>query len=288
MRGAESAVDGGAGSDTLVIGAGTSVTAVNFAVVAGADQTTGDAASIRNFENLDAGAVTTALAVTGSSAANSITTGSGNDSIDGGGGADIIHAGAGDDTVTYHGTEASIDAGAGVNTLVLQARTDLNLGHVDQTDGDATTVMNFQNVDASALGAAQGVSIVGSSAANTIVGGGGDDTIDGAGGADVVHAGAGNDVVAYRGTETLLDGGSGSNTLQLKAMATVNLANADQTTGDTVNVGGFANVDASVLGPAQGVSITGSTAANSITGGAGNDIIDGSGGADVVNAGSRQ
>src|SRR5450631_3160766 len=286
LRGAEALVDGGAGSDTLVISAGTSVTGVNFAVATGADQTTGDAVSVRNFENLDASPVTTALAVTGSAVANTITTGSGDDSIDGGGGADVVTAGAGDDTVTYHGTEASIDAGTGVNTLLLQAVTDLNLGHVDQTVGDATTVMNFQNVDASALGAAQGVSIIGSSAANTIVGGGGDDTIDGAGGADIVHAGAGDDVVAYRGTESLLDGGSGSNTLQLKAMVTVNLANADQTTGDAVNVSAFANVDASALGPAQGVSITGSASANTIAGGAGNDIIDGGGGADVINAGA--
>src|SRR5450432_3954212 len=286
LHGAEALVDGGTGSDTLVISAGTTVTGVNFAVVAGADQTTGDAVSVRNFENLDASPVTTALAVTGSAVANTITTGSGDDSIDGGGGADVVNAGAGDDTVTYHGTEASIDAGTGVNTLLLQAVTDLNLGHVDQTVGDATTVMNFQNVDASALGAAQGVSIIGSSAANTIVGGGGDDTIDGAGGADIVHAGAGDDVVAYRGTESLLDGGSGSNTLQLKAMVTVNLANADQTTGDAVNVSAFANVDASALGPAQGVSITGSASANTIAGGAGNDIIDGAGGADVINAGA--
>ena len=32
--------------------------------------------------------------------------------------------------------------------------------------------------------------------------------------------------------------------MQLKTTATVDLANADETTGDTVNVGGFANVDA--------------------------------------------
>ncbi len=239
VHGTEASVDGGAGSDTLVLIAGTSVTGVNFAVAAGADQTTGDAVAVKNFENLDASAVTTALTVTGSSAANTILTGSGDDVIDAGGGADIVSAGAGDDTVTYHGTEASIDAGTGVNTLVLQGVTDVNLGRVDQTVGDATTVMNFQNVDASALGAAQGVNIVGSSVANTIIGSAGDDVIDGAGGADIIHAGAGNDIVAYRGTESLLDGGSGSNTLQLKMVVTVNLANADETSGDSVNVIGF-------------------------------------------------
>src|SRR5207244_9507103 len=71
-------------------------------------------------------------------------------------------------------------------------------------------------------------------------------------------------------------------------LATVDLTNADQTIGDSVNVSGFANVDASALGPAQGVSITGSASANSITGGAGNDVIDGGGGADVINARSEE
>ena len=286
VHGTEASVDGGAGSDTLVLVAGTSVTGVNFAVTAGADQTTGDTVTVKNFENLDASAVTTALSVIGSAVANTIVTGSGDDIIDAGGGADTVNAGAGNDTVTYHGTEAVIDGGTGVNTLLLQGVTDVNLGRVDQTVGDATTVMNFQNVDASALGAAQGVDIVGSAAANTIIGSAGDDVIDGAGGADVIQAGAGNDIVAYRGTESLLDGGTGSNTLQLKTVVTVNLANGDETSGDSVNVTGFSNVDASALGAAQGVSITGSSSANSITGGAGNDVIDGGGGADLIDAGS--
>jgi len=45
-------------------------------------------------------------------------------------------------------------------------------------------VMNFQNVDASALSATEGVNLIGSSSANTIIGGLGNDVIDGAGGAD--------------------------------------------------------------------------------------------------------
>ncbi|WP_407156418.1 hypothetical protein [Bradyrhizobium sp. STM 3557] len=285
IHGTEVAVDGGAGSDTLVVGAGSAISAINFSVAAGADQTSGDGVLVANFENLDAGALTTALTVTGSSAANSIITGSGNDSVDGRGGADVIATGAGDDIVTYYGTEASIDAGAGVNTLVLQAVTDVNLGHVDQTVGDVVTVSNFQNVDASALGSAQGINAIGSALANVILGGAGNDTIDGGGGADVIDAGAGDDIVAYRGTEASIAGGAGDNTLQLKTVATVDLASADQTTGDSVNVSGFENVDASALTAAQGVSISGDALGNTITGGAGNDTIDGRAGADVIDAG---
>jgi Ca2+-binding RTX toxin-like protein len=100
-HGSEVSVDGGIGTDTLIIAAGSSVSAVNFSVAAGADQTTGDAVSVTNFENLDASALNSALLVTGSGSANTLTTGSGNDTIDGGGGADVIGAGGGNDTVSY-------------------------------------------------------------------------------------------------------------------------------------------------------------------------------------------
>jgi len=82
---------------------------------------------------------------------------------------------------------------------------------------------------------------------DTITGGSGDDTIDGGGGADIIAAGGGNDSVTYRGTEASIDGGAGINTLVMRTAATVNLANADQTVGDTAGVTNFQNVDASAL-----------------------------------------
>ena len=163
-RGTETSIDGGTGTDTLILAVAGGTTAINLAVAAGSDQTTGDSVSITNFESIDASALSSALTVTGSASANTITTGSGNDTIDGGGGADVIAAGAGTDTVTYRGTETSIDGGTGTNTLVMQAATTVNLGNADQTTGDSTAVNNFQNVDASALFSA--VSITGSAAAN--------------------------------------------------------------------------------------------------------------------------
>jgi hypothetical protein len=220
--------------------------------------------------------MSSALTVTGSSSANTITSGSGNDAIDGGGGADVINAGGGNDTVTYHGTETSIDGGGGANTLAMTTAATVDLGSADQTSGDSTNVANFQNVDASALSSA--VTITGSSSANTITGGSGDDTIDGAGGADVINAGAGNDSVAYHGTETSITGGSGTNTLVMSTAATVDLGSADQTSGDTTNVANFQNVDASALSSA--LTLTGSSGANVITGGSGNDTINGGGGLD--------
>src|SRR5262249_30358530 len=167
----------------------------------------------------------------GNSGANVITGGAGNDVIDGAGGADTLIGAGGDDTITYRGSEVSIDGGTGTNTLALAAAVSVNLANADQTVGDTVNVINFQNGDTSAL--STGVLIAGSAGINVITGGSGDDTIDGGGGADVIHAGAGNDIVAYRGTEAVIDGGGDTNTLVMLAQATVNLAAADQTSGDT-------------------------------------------------------
>ena len=188
-RGTEISIDGGAGTDMLTFAATGGVTAINLAVAAGADQTTGDSAGIANFESVNAGIFTTALTVTASSVANTITTGSGNDIIDGGGGADVISAGIGNDTVSYYGAETTVDGGAGTNTLILNTSAVLNLANANQLSFGAGTIANFQNVDASAVSAA--VSITGSAGANVITGGSGNDTIDGAGGVDVLAAGRG-------------------------------------------------------------------------------------------------
>ena len=180
------------------------------------------------------------MSITGSSAANIITAGAGNDTIDGAGGADVIAAGSGDDTVSYYGTETSIDGGAGTNTLVMRAAANVNLGNADQTVGDAAGGDEFP--ERGCLGAVVGGVDHGSSGANVITGGSGNDTIDSGGGADVISAGAGNDTVTYRGAETSIDGGAGTDTLVLAAsggVTAVNFAvatNVDQTTGDAVNV----------------------------------------------------
>ncbi|MBC7576257.1 MAG: calcium-binding protein, partial [Tardiphaga sp.] len=279
--GTETSIDGGAGADTLILAASGGITSINLAAV-GSDQTVGDTTNVMNFEHVNASSISSSLTITGSSSANSITSGAGNDSIDGGGGADVIVAGVGDDTVSYHGTEVSIDGGSDTNTLVMTSAATVNLGNADQTSGDTTNVSNFSNVDASSL--SSGLSITGSSSANSITAGSGNDTIDGNGGADAINAAAGNDTVAYHGTETSIDGGSGVNTLKLSTAVGVNLGNADQTLSDSTAVSNFSNVDGSALSSA--LTITGSSGANTLTGGAGNDTIDGGGGLDHLFGGA--
>jgi Ca2+-binding RTX toxin-like protein len=124
-------IDGAIGTNTLVLKAAATVNLANV------DQTTGDAVNVTNFENLDASALSTGLAVTASAFANTITTGAGNDTIDGGGGTDVIVAGTGNDTVSYYGSETSLDGGTGTNTLLMKAASTVNLGNAgSQSGGD--------------------------------------------------------------------------------------------------------------------------------------------------------
>jgi len=138
-------------------------------VTAGSDQTTGDSVSVLNFESVDASVLATAVTIVGSSSANTITSGSGNDIIQGNGGADTINAGVGNDTVDYWGTEVSIDGGTGNNTLIVRSVSGLSSVNLaaaagtDITGGDSVAVKNFQNLDSSAVG--NGLTVTGSSAA---------------------------------------------------------------------------------------------------------------------------
>ncbi|MET0676483.1 MAG: calcium-binding protein, partial [Bradyrhizobium sp.] len=269
---------GNGGIDTVDYSSSTSGVTVNLTTGAGtAGMAAGD--SLIGITNLT-GSATGNNTLTGNAGANVLTGGAGNDYLDGAGGADTLLGLGGNDTIVYRGGEALLDGGTGTNTLNLVTAVTVNLGSADQTAGDAVNVVNFQNVDASAL--STGVSITGSLAANAITGSSGSDIIDGAGGADVIHAGAGNDSVTYHGTEALIDGGTDNNTLVMLAQANVNLAATDQTSGDTTAVSNFQNVDASALSSSQAISIAGSAGANVLTGGAGNDTIDGGGGGDII------
>ena len=103
--------------------------------------------------------------LTGTTGDNSLRGGNLADTLDGGGGNDTIGGGAGADVITYHGTEGVIDGGAETNpglvspnTLVIAADALVNKpglavdlsNSLDQTSGDATFTLNFQNIDASA------------------------------------------------------------------------------------------------------------------------------------------
>ena len=259
FHGTETSINGGGGLNTLILSASGATTAINLAVSAGTDQTTGDTVAVTNFQSVNAGALSTALTLTGSTGANTIIGSAGASTIDGNGGTDSITAGAGADTIYYHGSETYLNGGGGTNTLLLATGVSLNLAAANQAASGGATILNFQNVNAAAV--ATGVSIIGSAGANSIIGAAGASTIDGYGGSDTIVAGAGDDTISYHGAEASINAGGGANLLILVASGgttAINLAvsaGVDQTTGDAAAITNFQSVNASALSGA--LTITG-------------------------------
>jgi Ca2+-binding RTX toxin-like protein len=226
-RGSESSIDGGADLDTLILAASGGITAINLAVAAGSDQTTGDSVGITNFENV--GCVCPQF---GPVRRRRIRREYDHDRF-----RQRCHqrrrrgrrhqCRSRGRRVVYNGTETSIDGGSGSNTLAMGRGGD---GRSRQCRSDFRRFNQRRP-----LPARQRVVFVVGRINHGFVGCKyhhrrfGDDTIDGAGGSDIIAADNGSDTVTYRGTETSIDGGSGVNTLVMAAAATVNLGNADQT-----------------------------------------------------------
>ena len=205
---------------------------------------------------------------------------------------------AGTDTVTLSGAQLdAIVIGAGTINLGTGAGDTINL---TSTSADLNTLgatnASIAGVEAiSAASAATGVTITlngqteafaitGSAQADIITGGTAADTIVGGAGADTLAGGAGDDIVTYDGSDLSIAGGANTDTLLVNRAATINLSVADQSSGDTANVTGFENVDAS--GSTAPVSLTGDGNANVITGGTGADTIVGGAGSDTLRRGT--
>lgn len=189
-------IEGGEGSDTLVLNAGATVRLDRFTT----SQVDGPA-YVTGFENVDASAARAGVTLVGSSYLNVLVGGAytdtlsggdgadvlrgggGGDVIDGGAGGDQIQGGDGNDRITYDAADYSIDAGAGSDTLVLTVGATVRLDRfsTSQVDGGAY-VTGFEKADAAAATAA--VTLTGSAYANTLTGGSKRDVLTGGAGAD--------------------------------------------------------------------------------------------------------
>jgi Ca2+-binding RTX toxin-like protein len=99
-EGTQPIIDGGTGTDTLVIGSFGAPDATTISLAgSGQYQYFNGKASIENFENVDASGRTSSqtLSLTGSSGANVLIGGAGKDTLDGGAGSDTLTGGAGQD-----------------------------------------------------------------------------------------------------------------------------------------------------------------------------------------------
>ncbi|WP_291865952.1 DUF5801 repeats-in-toxin domain-containing protein [Bradyrhizobium sp.] len=214
---------------------------------------------------------------------------SGDDTLDGGTGADLMVGGAGNDTyvVDDAGDSAIEVAGEGTDTLEFEVSFD---------DGSDAQFAHVENLTIAASGLTinlgdqtEGFTVTGSSGSDAVTAGSGNDIIDTLAGGGTVAAGAGDDRVRYYNTAGLtLDGGANGgagDTLVMTGavVVAVNLANADQTTGDNTTVNGFENIDASAATSA--VNLTGSSGANVLIGGTAGDTFNLFAGADSLTGG---
>ena len=155
--------------------------------------------------------------------------------------------------------------------------------------------------------------LYGGAGADTLNGGDGDDQLTGGAGNDTINGGAGNDTIFFRfgdETDTAVDGGADSDTLNIQGTAgsntlTVNVvggvltsfANTLLTSVETVNVdllGGSDTLNYSPSNEAISVDLDAGTATGfasiagveNVTGGSGADTLSGNGGANVLNGGN--
>ena len=200
----------GAAAPIVVGGSGTGATAA--VAIANSDVLVG----IENFTGGSAGDT-----ITGSTAANALSGGGGNDTFNYaiGGGADTIDGGANADVlnitgaanndvldVVYNGgalvtgfeggtvsnvETINVNLGGNADTLAYTGTGAATVNLATGTASGLTSIANISNV----TGSAQGDNLTGNTGANTLSGGGGIDTLNGGAGGDTLIGGAGADVI---------------------------------------------------------------------------------------------
>jgi len=280
-NGGDDTIDGGTGADVILAGAGNDIIIADQAdtlIDGGADNDTlrvggnfvsASDAQIANIENVT---LTAAATLNLSNQTESFT-------ITGSSGVDSITAGSGNDTIIAAQNDALIDGGAGTDTLRVGA---------NFTSANNGQIANVENV---LLTGAATLNLANQTEAFAITGSSGNDTITGGSGADSISAGDGNDTIFGAQNDVLLDGGNGNDTLSIAGSFTsssdaqvVNIENITLTSATTLNLSN----------QTEGFTITGSSGADTITGGSGNDtiiaaqndtLIDGGAGTDTLQIG---
>ncbi|WP_327440010.1 VCBS domain-containing protein [Pseudomonas donghuensis] len=244
-------LDGGTGTDTLNVGS----VFIN----------TSDS-QIANIENIQLTAASGVLILNAQT--ESFT-------IFGTSGADQIVTGSGNDTIFGTDNDTLLDGGTGTDTL------GTGPNFTSTSDGQITGIENVL------IGAAATLNLSNQTEGFTITGSSGVDTITGGTGADSISAAGGNDIINGAQNDTLLDGGTNTDTLNVSANFTstsnAQIANIENVTltvsGLTLNLGN--QTEAFNINGSSGVdNISGGSGADTINGQAGNDTLTGNGGAD--------
>ena len=266
---------GGLGDDTYIVNVATDV--VTEALNAGTDTVSTALATFTlavNVENLTGtrsgqlfGTTFTGTGnalnnlILGTSGADSLSGGDGNDTLIGGGtnalndilgAADTLNGGAGTDTVTFDG----LTAGVSVTLASQNANQNVTNGLV--------RLVGIENM----VGSAFNDTLTGDGTANVLNGGDGNDVLIGGLGNDTLIGGTGIDTASYAGA---------ASAVQVDLLAGTSAGGGD---ADTLSL--IENITGTVFAD----QLTGDASNNALDGGAGNDTLQGGGGSDTLTGGA--
>src|SRR6185436_7613040 len=192
---------GTAGTDTLIGGAGDDIYVIDHTGVTvtelaseGTDlvQSAVTYTLTANVENLTlTNTSTTNVTGTGSSGANTLVGGAGNDTLNpGSAGTDTLQGQTGDDTYVVDRTGITLTEAANEGTDTVKSSITFTLA----TNFENLTLTNTGTTVVTGTGNSANNVLTGSSGSNTLVGGAGDDTLDARlGGTDILQGQTGND-----------------------------------------------------------------------------------------------
>jgi VCBS repeat-containing protein len=217
---------------------------------------------------------TAGMVIAGTSAANELTGGGGDDLIDGLGGADTLAGSDGDDTYVID------NAGDMVTELANEG--------TDTVKSSVTFVLraNLENLTLTGSSAINGTGnalnnvVVGNEGVNSLSGGDGNDTLDGGAGDDVLRGGAGNNTLIGGSGLDVVDYGSALSSVVVNLAAGQASANGQ---GGADTLSGIEYIAGSNGSDDQ---LTGDGNANIFWGRAGNDSLDGGAGNDRLIGGA--
>ncbi|MBJ7576779.1 choice-of-anchor K domain-containing protein [Devosia sp. MC532] len=161
------------------------------------------------------------------------------------------------------------------------------------TDGDgdtdeATFTLDISKVDSNGQIITAGQTINGTAGPETLTGTVGNDIIDGKAGSDTTNAGDGNDIIIADSNDTLIDGGSGIDTLRVsgtfRTASNAQLVNFERVELAAPTSGNRTIAD--LTNQTESLRITGSSGNDKILGGSGNDVIIGGSGNDILAGGA--
>ncbi|MEE3715131.1 esterase-like activity of phytase family protein [Tumidithrix elongata RA019] len=260
-------LDGGTGSDRLTIFGGTSTDNLTLNISdTGVDLLAGllglSGTTINNFESFDFSNFLGSLAATGSSQADEIIGGFGNDILDGGAGNDKLKGGLGDDRYIVDSTGDLVTelANEGIDTVQ---------SNVNWTLGNNLENLTLTGNAISGTGNSLNNIMIGNNLDNTLSGGSGNDILDGGLGADSLNGGSGNDTYIVDNINDAITDSSGTDTV---------LSSIDWTLGSNLE-----NLTLTGTGDING---TGNSLKNAIAGNSGNNILNGGSGADTLIGGA--